>query len=374
MSASNMLILLYGGGCIFEDEVLSERKKQILLGAVEEYIQCASPITSANVRNKFCNDLSTATLRNELNALEAMGYLRQLHTSSGRVPTAKGYRYFVNSIMGDVPLDKSILEEIHKIFDNRAIYLGDMVNEIADIVSKATNYPAVVMLKGFDKLTIKNVKIVPLMTGQALILIETNSGIINNFMPANADMPTQTYVDASNFLTTTFAGHTVADMIQNIENYRVQMGNELLDYVSIFDTMINSLKELSDKIASSGGVTARGELRLLNSPEYQDLDKAKRVIDVLTNPSELEQIFEDENDEEISFKIGAEIPVAELQDCAVARADYTVDGKSITSIRLLVPQRMDYAKIASALKFVVGEFANLKALDTTQKGEDNDDK
>ena len=352
---------------------LNGRKREILLNAVEEYIQNASPITSSNVKTRSQADLSTATLRNELNALEAMGYLRQLHTSSGRVPTAKGYRYFVDSIMEDVPLDKGILDEIHGIFRNRAVYLGDMVNEIADIVSKATNYPTVVMLKGFEKLTINNVKIVPLMTGQALILIETNSGIINNFMPANADTPMQTYVDASNFLTTTFRGHTVSDMIQNIENYRTDMKTELLNFSSIFDTMILSLKKLCDKIANSGGFTARGQLRLLNSPEYRDVEKAKRVIDALNNKDDLEQIFDDDSDAEISFKIGSEIPVHDLQDCAVARADYTVDGESIASIGIIGPQRMDYQRIASALKFVVGEFANLKALDNA-KGEKDEQK
>lgn len=351
---------------------MSERKRDILLSAVEDYIQNASPITSSNVKNRCCENLSTATLRNELNALEAMGYLRQIHTSSGRVPTAKGYRYFVDSIMGDVPLDKLVLNEIHNIFQNRTVYLGDMVNEIADIVSKATNYPAVVMLKGFEKLLIKNVKIIPLMTGQALILIETNSGIINNFMPANPETPVQTYVDASNFLTTTFKEHSVADMVQNIGDYRTQMGEELAEFCSIFDTLIASLQKLCDKIASTGGYTARGQLRLLNSPEYQDLDKAKRVIDALNRPQEIERIFEDDNQnaEEVSFKIGAEIPVEDLQDCAVACADYTVDGESVASIGIIGPQRMDYAKIASALKFVVGEFANLKALNSAKGDED----
>ena len=355
-----------------DEDLLSDRKREILLNAVEDYIQCASPITSSNVRNKCFNDLSTATLRNELNALEAMGYLRQLHTSSGRVPTAKGYRYYVNEIMCDVTLDTVILNEIHGIFENRAVYLGDIVNEIADVVSKATNYPTVVMLKGFEKLQIKTVKIIPLMTGQALILIETNSGIINNFMPAKVGIPNQTYVDAGNFLTSTFENKTVADMIKNIEEYRLQMGQELIDFKGIFDTMIDSLKALSESIAQKGGVTAKGELRLLNSPEYQDLDKAKKVIDVLTNPSEVEQLFDDLNTDEVTFKIGAEIPVAELQECAIAQADYTVDGESIASIGIIGPQRMDYAKIASALKFVVGEFANLKQLDNAKKGDEDE--
>lgn len=356
------------------EEELSARKREILINAVESYIQSASPITSSNVRTNCCSDLSTATLRNELNALEAMGYLKQLHTSSGRVPTAQGYRYYVNEIMCDVPLEGEVLDEIHGIFENRAVYLGDVVNEIADVVSKATNYPAVVMLKGFEKLLIKNVKIIPLLTGQALILIETNSGIINNFMPTKQDLPAQTYTDASNFLTSTFKDKTVYDMMHNIDDYRVQMGKELLEFKSIFDKMIDSLKEFGEHILKSAGVAAKGQMRLLNSPEYQDLDKAKRVIDVISNSSEIGQIFEDLDKDEVTFKIGNEIPLAELQDCAVATTDYQVGGESIASIGIIGPQRMDYARIASALKFVVGEFENMRAIENTQKGADDGQK
>ena len=143
---------------INNNDELSPRKSQILLSAIEDYIQQASPITSSNIQHKCSLELSTATLRNELNALEAMGYLRQLHTSGGRVPTSKGYRYFVNSMMQDVPLDKTVLNDIQGLFEERTVYLGDMINDIANIVSKATNYPTVVMLKGFEKLTIKNIK------------------------------------------------------------------------------------------------------------------------------------------------------------------------------------------------------------------------
>ncbi len=363
------------GGSMGKDENLSARKREILINAVEEYIQSASPITSSNVRNKCFNDLSTATLRNELNALEAMGYLKQLHTSSGRVPTAQAYRYYVNEVMHEIPTDVDMLDQIQGIFENRAIYLNDVVNEIADVVSKATNYPTVVMLKGFDKLLIKNVKIVPLITGQALILIETNSGIIHNFMQTKTDTPAQTYVDASNFLTTTFVDKPVSDMIKNIEDYRLQMGQDLLEFEAIFDKMIESLKALSEEIANKTGVTARGQIQLLNSPEYQDLSKAKKVMDMLANPSDVGLIFDNfEQDNAISFKIGNEIGVAELEDCAIAKADYQINGESIASIGIIGPQRMDYIKIASALKFVVGEYANLKQIENSTKGDDNEQK
>ena len=355
-----------------EEMNLSERKKQILLSAVEEYIQEASPITSSVIQQKIVKDLSTATLRNELNALEAMGYLKQLHTSSGRVPTTKGYRFYVNSMMGDIPLDKNVLDEIHALFNKRTVYLGDMVNEIASVISKATNYPTVVMLKGFDKLIIKNIKIIPLLTEQALILIETNSGIISNSMDSPKEIPPQSYIDASNLLTSTFKDSTVAEMLKNMPSHRMKMDKEVKDFSEIFDTVLSSLKTLSERLTQSGNITARGELKLLNMPEYSDPEKAKKVINVLSNPDEIKEVFS-EDSAEVSFKIGKEIPVEELQGCSIAKADYQVDGESIASIGIIGPQRMDYAKIASALKFVVGEFQNLKELPAAKKEADKDE-
>ncbi len=350
-----------------DDEiVLSERKKQILLSAVEDYIQEASPITSSAIQHKCAKELSTATLRNELNALEAMGYLKQLHTSSGRVPTSKGYRFYVNSMMGDLPLNKDVLNEIHSLFEKRTVYLGDMINEIASVISKATNYPTIVMMKGFEKLTIRNIKIIPLLTKQALILIETNSGVISNSMESDENIPQQSYIDASNLLTQTFKNCTVADMIKGMEGHKQEMSKQLQEFSVIFDTLIKSLSSLVERLSQNGNITAKGELKLLGNPEYSNPEKAKQVIDILSNPNEIKEVFDDTTSD-VSFKIGNEIPVEELKDCSIAQADYKVDGQSIASIGIIGPQRMDYAKIASALKFVVGEFENMKALTHEEK-------
>lgn len=355
-----------------EDMQLSERKRQILLNAVEDYIQQASPITSSVIQHKCAKNLSTATLRNELNALEAMGYLKQLHTSGGRVPTSKGYRFYVDSMMSDIPLDKNVLSEIHALFNRRTIYLEDMVNEIASVISKATNYPTVVMLKGFEKLTIRNIKIIPLLTGQALILIETNSGIISNSMETDASIPQQSYIDASNLLTQTLKDCTVADMIKNIKSHKDEMSRQVEEFSGIFDIVIKSLTSLIDKLSQGDNITAKGELKLLNNPEYSDPESAKKVLEVLSNPEEIKEVLS-EDSADVSFKIGAEIPVEELQGLTIAKADYQVDGESIASIGIIGPQRMDYAKIASALKFVAGEGINIKAL-THKKEAKNEQK
>ena len=133
---------------------LSERKIKILNIAVEEFIKDASPITSNSVKDKTKLDVSTATLRNELNALEAMGFLKQLHTSGGRVPTAQGYRFYVENLLKDVKATNSELEDVRKVIENRTQSLSEMISQIGKIISKATNYPTVVMLNGIENLSL----------------------------------------------------------------------------------------------------------------------------------------------------------------------------------------------------------------------------
>ena len=135
-------------------ENLSDRKKEILYNAIEDYIQYASPITSGDVHEKHLKDISPATLRNELNALEAMGYLKQLHTSSGRVPTTKAYRLFVNELMHQTKFNKKSLMTIKEILTQRTLMLSDIVNSLASVISDATDYPTVVVLKGYEHLKI----------------------------------------------------------------------------------------------------------------------------------------------------------------------------------------------------------------------------
>ena len=142
---------------------LSERKRKILSKAVEEYIKDCSPITSGGIKDTGNLDCSTATLRNELNALEAMGFLRQLHTSGGRVPTAQGYRFYVENLLTGIKATNEELEEVRALIEDRTNSLSDLVTGIAKIVSKATNYPTVIIVNGLDKLILTEFKIVPLI-------------------------------------------------------------------------------------------------------------------------------------------------------------------------------------------------------------------
>ena len=345
------------------DEVISERKKQILYSAVEDYIQFANPITSGSVHDKYIKDISPATLRNELSALEAMGYLKQLHTSSGRIPTTKAYRLYVNELMGKTHFNKKTLESVRAILTQRTVYLNDILRTVAGVVSQATNYPTVVVLNGYDNLPIENLKIIPLIDNSALLLIGTKNGIVNGQFYLEQGISEENCVDASNILTKKFSGKTIKFMRENIENELQDIANEIEGFKALFNNLINCLAEMANQRKN---VVRVGETKLLNNPEYNNLENAKQVLEVIGDDSEIKEVLNVDEDSEISFTIGKENSSENLKNCSVVKANYKIGGKQIASIGVIGPERMDYSNVASALKVIVSELDKLNYLTSEQ--------
>ncbi|MBQ0017561.1 MAG: heat-inducible transcription repressor HrcA [Clostridiales bacterium] len=349
------------------EEKLSERKKEILLKSIEDYIESASPITSGAVHDNHLKNISPATLRNELNALEAMGYLKQIHTSSGRIPTSKAYRFFVNEIMKTTKFDKKSLATVREIFSQRSESLTEIVNQLAGIISEATNYPTFVVLNSYKGLIVENIKIIKLIDGNAIVLIGTKSGIINNSMTLPKETSEESCFDASNFLTNHFKGKTIADMIENLPKYLTEMQTDLNMFTGIFDNLMKCLENLTN---GKSNVVHAGTTKLLNNPEYSNVEKAKKVLNFMENEKEIESVFNSTNeDEDISFKIGNENEREELENCSVIKAEYRIKGNTIASIGVIGPERMDYGKTAGALKFIVEELNKIYMLESPDSKE-----
>ena len=179
---------------------LSDRKREILINAVGNYIDNALPITSGNVQSSVFSSLSSATLRNELNALEEMGFLKQLHTSGGRVPTSEGYKFYVETLLQSNHFDSDVVDDIKGKFINRSNFILDVVDGLAKNVSDVLKLPTFIEMHNYENLTIKNINIIPLITGQALLLIQTDAGIINNTINLSNTISEDNCKDASKFL------------------------------------------------------------------------------------------------------------------------------------------------------------------------------
>lgn len=318
---------------------LSERKIKILNIAVEEFIKDSAPITSGSVKDKTALNVSTATLRNELNALEAMGFLKQLHTSGGRVPTAQGYRFYVENLLKDVKATNKELEEIKGVIENRTQSLSEMIGKIAKLISKATNYPTVVMMNGIENLVLSEFKIIPLLDEKCMVLIGTNYGYISNTMDFSATM--ENCQDASNYLTKYFKGETMGFLLANIDEYMKGMSGEIEAFQEVVNNIIKGLTKMNKQKL----LNAEGAMDLVEREE--DFNETKKIMKLLRDEDELIEVL-DKTDDKISADVGE-------KGVSVVKAPILVGGNKLASIGVIGPQKMDYSGIASALKVVIDE-------------------
>ena len=326
---------------------LSERKHDILCKAIEDYIKDASPITSAGVQQKTELKLSTATLRNELNALEEMGFLKQLHTSGGRVPTTDGYKYYVNYLMNNVKVKGSDLKRVKNVLENRTKSVSEIVGEIAKIISKATNYPTAILYNGYDKLIIEGITVVPLIEGEALALIQTNNGYLSNNIHAQSDK--KACEDASNYLSKIFTGKTIGFLIDNIDEIENSIKKQLTGFNQIVGSVIENLRQMIK--AQYLDVSHESAKLLIEKSSAKDMQK---ILALLSDKEKLSNALEiDSGNGELFIEIDDNDE--SMAGLALVKAPIIVDGAPIASIGIVGPQRMDYATITAALKVVVEE-------------------
>jgi len=339
---------------------LSERKKQLLLGAVESYIDNALPITSEKVQSNLFTSLSSATLRNELSMLEELGYLKQLHTSSGRVPTTKAYRYFVDNLMQNGNFDTTMLNAVRQKFEDRSMFLLNTIDGIAKKIGEIVEYPVFVSMSGYEMLEIKAVNVIPLITGQALLLIQTTDGIINNTINLDKDVTEEHCKDASKFLTSNLMNRRLIDVINNFDFYFDKFKSQIKYFNEFFTQIINIL---SDYIKKGGAKIVKGSTKeLLEKTNIEDISQAKKFLSIVENESGIKRAIDkiDETQDDIVFSIGDENEDCELADYSIIKANYKLPSGITAHFGVVGPERMDYAKIASALKFVVDEMNNQK--------------
>lgn len=327
---------------------LSERKIKILNIAVEEFIKDSAPITSGAVKDKTSLDVSTATLRSELNALEAMGFLKQLHTSGGRVPTAQGYRFYVENLLKNVRATNAELEDVREIIENRTQSLETIVAGIAKIISKATNYPTVVLVNGMENLILQEFKIIPLLGDKCMVLIGTNYGYITNTMDVQASQESCT--DASNYLTKYFKGETMGFMMENIKELKKGMSGEIKAFQNVVDNIVLGLSKMNKQKLLN--VQAESVVDLVDKAK---IEEAKKLIKTLSDKEELIEVLDDDESE-----ISAVVAEDDGQGCSVVKAPIIVGGNKVASIGVFGPQKMDYIGIASALKVVIDELGKEK--------------
>ena len=331
----------------------NKRKREIVLVAVDEYIRSAQPITSGGLNVHF-KDISSATIRNELNALESMGYFKQLHTSGGRVPTALAYKEYVNSLLESDKLDYQSIEKVINQYEDKSVSLISTLSTLAKRLSKATNCPTVLVQHGLKNLTIQNIQIVPLIQKDALLLVETNAGIIDDNISLDPNIDRPACLEASDYLTKHFKGQTIGFMIDNMNDVCLKAGAQIIQFKELIESVAESLVSV---IKTRCDVTNENPTKMLDSISKNELAEAKSVFEFLEDQEQVIDVVKQDTNE-LNFTIGDDS--SKLKGGMMMSAPIVINGVSIASLALVGPKRIDYANVAAALKFIVNQIDNMK--------------
>ena len=194
------------------DDKLTERKKRVLQALIDSYITSVEPISSADIQKKYLPEVSPATIRSEMSRLEEMGYLIQPHVSAGRIPSSKAYRYYVDNIINNEDID---LEAFRTYLSRKYDSVAEIVKDGAKIVSDVTNYTSLLMISNSDTLRIKDIKLLDMYDGTALVLIITDSGVIKDKEIKLPDGQDDYISIANNLLARCFSGKTLEQILSD---------------------------------------------------------------------------------------------------------------------------------------------------------------
>ncbi len=328
------------------DHKLSDRKKRVLKAVIDEYISSPIPVASIDLKDKYFNDLSSATIRVELSALEEMGFLIQPHTSAGRVPSSLAYRFYVDNFIGKKPLKKNEIKAIDTFFNNKYSEIEDIVRASAKIISEITNYTSVIVINNINKVIIKEVKIVGLDESSALVIIITDSGIIKDkVIKLKKELNPAFIRDANVLINKIFSGISVGDLKLKAKTIEL----ELIEFKELLDCVLEILKAYSEQ--NKQNIFVEGGNKILSYPGTT-LEQARNALSFLDDKAFLNNLLLDETEDiEFSFKIGKD-ETCGIDQCAIMTAKYKINGKEIGQAGVIGPERMDYGKVMSVLSYL----------------------
>ena len=327
-------------------KLLDDRKKKVLQAIVEEYINTAEPVSSNALTTNHGLDCSSATIRNEMADLEKAGYLDKTHTSSGRVPSEKGYRYYVDELLKD---DDISLEEIKYISDK----LETKVNEIEDLtkiaantISEVTHYTTVSIGPKANSQIIEEIKFVLLGSRMMMAVILTDSGLVKETIIKFDEDVTEKQVETINYMfNKKLKGQPIETIDRPLEDY---LYDEMTYSVNVIKPIIEQIK----KVLEEENIYLEGANKSFDLPEFNSLEVAKNFINVLDTKELVTDMLDSGFADDIHVYIGEENQKEELKDFSVVTFKHKVNGKDLGTIGIIGPKRMDYSKVISVMKYI----------------------
>lgn len=338
--------------------MLDERKIKILYAIIDAYINSAEPVGSRTITKLYDLGVSPATIRNEMSDLEDLGYLNKPHSSSGRIPSDKAYRVYVDHLL-EVQRQREnqkTEDQIRMKLENQSQELHSLLLHASKLLSSLTNYTTVFITPGLSYSKVKHVNLSFLGEREVLLTIMNDAGSIKNQIIRIEEPVSFEHVShLSSMLNRWFLGIDFYDIPRTLEMAIIKFP----EYASLLRELIPAFKK-NMSMFSKPEVVFEGITRIFDYPEYKDIEKAKNLLSFLEDEEAILEIFEDSREHDsIEIRIGGENAHEMIKDCSIITASYYVDDENCGQIGLIGPMRMNYSSLLSTFDLLYSNIYDL---------------
>lgn len=346
-------------------EELSERKKLILKAIVDAHIADGEPVGSKYLMETKQIPCSSATIRNEMAELEALGYLEQPHTSAGRVPSERGYRFYVDTLVEHYAMTAREIGQINELLKVKMAELDHILLTASKVASNLTNYTAFAIKPKASSITVRRFDAV-YMDENTLVLVFITSGgqvktktvRLTGMAPLNQGVTDLLAAVCNEHLHDLSANEITLPILMDMER---AMGERAPLITVISKVIYEAMSELDQ-----GELRVSGMDRLLEYPEFSDPDRMKEVLGAIEQKEDILSMVSDPDGEGVNVVIGSESAVKVLDRSALVYKPIVKDGRTVGAIGVLGPARMDYAKVLATLEGISGNVESLLGADTAK--------
>ncbi len=334
---------------------LSERQKTLLLVIIRDYIDAAQPVGSKRLVERYHLDLSSATIRNEMSVLTEMGYLRQPHTSAGRVPTEEGYRLFVSEMMNQAELPQSVQNTISHQFHQARPGVDQWMHLAASVLAHQSQGASVVTAPRAEQVRFKHVELISTQGRQLLMVLVLMGGEVSQQLLTLAEPVTQERLSQTAArLNGVLVGSTV-DELAGLPGRADALEQDILTLI------VADMRRAAQSV--SGQIYTDGLTNVLSEPEFAESDDARRALKLFEEHSTLQDLLARTTVNStvggLQVLIGGEGGWEELRQCSMVLARYGVPGLATGTLGVLGPMRMSYARTIPTVRFVADLLSNL---------------
>ncbi len=329
---------------------LDERKKKILQAVIRNYLETGEPVGSRTISKYTDLNLSSATIRNEMADLEEMGYILQPHTSAGRIPSDKGYRFYVDAMMEEKQRETV---EMQEMLVERQDKMETLLKQVARVLAHNTQYATMISAPQTKRSKLKFIQLSRVDAHQILAVIVIEGNVIkNNILSVDEELSDETLLKLNILLNTNLNGLTIDEISLGMISVMKQQAGIHSDIVSeVIDAVAEAIRAEEDLEIYTSGTN-----NIFRYPELADQEKASELINTFEEKQQLGELLQETSDNAentgIQVYIGEESPVQSMRDCSVVTATYELGGGMKGTIGIVGPKRMDYDKVVGTLRTI----------------------